>query len=188
VPDTPPLTVELRAAASNHPGQWLYVIDPCFDANDEVPPYGVVGVWQVDERGEVTGEFHRNPNYRPSPVALGYPDPTDPLDAAIQLSSVEYLDGDAIAPIFMEAEVLVGVGDEGAVTVFHHDGGKVVLTFSAEDHAPDDLPESVRGWQRMRGRELASLLPADVDIVVNPFGALSVRLPRDARADRILIA
>ena len=78
VPPPPSLTDELREQARRSPGKWFYAIHPFFDPGGEVPPYGIIGAWQADERGEISGEFRHNPNYRPSPVALDYPDPPIP--------------------------------------------------------------------------------------------------------------
>ncbi|GAA3691843.1 hypothetical protein GCM10022224_066810 [Nonomuraea antimicrobica] len=172
----PSLTDELRAAARDRPSQWLYVVDPYFDADGHVPPYGVVGAWHADERGEITGEFRSNPGYRPSPEAMGYPEPTDPLDLAIQLGSADYLDGESIAALFLRSEILVGAGENGAIPVLHDDDGRgLVLTYSHEGHLPDTRQE----WQSMLGGELAKLLPADVDVAVNASSAAGVHLPRD---------
>lgn len=63
------------AAARQNPGGWLYDIDPLFDPDGEVPPYGVAGGWRVDDAGRITDEFEANPAYRPSPTALRFPTP-----------------------------------------------------------------------------------------------------------------
>lgn len=67
---TPRITPELLAQARRNPGTWLYEIDPAHDPDGTVPPYAVVGAWQVDDRGEL-GAYTPNPRYRPSPTALG---------------------------------------------------------------------------------------------------------------------
>src|SRR4051794_11582829 len=94
---TPPDSAEAHAFARENPGGWLYEVDPFFDPDENVPPYGIVGAWSISSRGEITDKFKKNPRYRPSPVVLGFPEPTDPLDAAIQLAASGY--GDRTRPI-----------------------------------------------------------------------------------------
>ena len=47
---TPPITDALRAEARANPGSWIYAIDPGFEGQPEVPPQGIVGAWQADEK------------------------------------------------------------------------------------------------------------------------------------------
>src|SRR5690606_41259110 len=66
-PSRPAITPAMREQAKKQPNSWLYVVDPIFtDPNAEVPPWGFIGGYRVDERGEITDEFSPNPNYRPS--------------------------------------------------------------------------------------------------------------------------
>lgn len=176
-PPPPPLTDELREQARHSPGTWLYAIDPFFDPSGEVPPYGVVGAWRADEHGEITGEFRRNPNYRPSPVALDYPEPTDPVDRAVQLSSTGYATGQGIAPLLLEAEVIVAVGPDGGIPVYDTGEGQAAFAYTAPAHLPGELPERSTGWQRIHGGDLVALLPADVGVAINPSGPAGVILP-----------
>ena len=68
-PSRPVITPAMREQAKKQPNTWLYVVDPIFsDPNAEVPPWGFIGGYRVDERGELTEDFSPNPNYRPSPV------------------------------------------------------------------------------------------------------------------------
>ena len=73
-PTVPPATAALRAQAARQRGGYVYAIDPYFDPDGAVPPYGIVGGWSVDEAGQLV-TFSHNPNYRPSPVALEFPAP-----------------------------------------------------------------------------------------------------------------
>ncbi|MDP9865449.1 MULTISPECIES: type VII secretion system-associated protein [Streptosporangium] len=176
-PPPPPLTDELRERARRSPGTWLYAVDPFFDPGGEVPPYGVVGAWRADERGEITGEFRHNPNYRPSPVALGYPEPTDPVDGAVQLSSAGYATGEEIVPLLLEAQVIVAAGPDGGIPVFDTGEGRAAFAYTAQAHLPGELPEGATGWQRIRGGDLAGLLPPGVGVVINPSSPAGVILP-----------
>ncbi|MFI6539379.1 type VII secretion system-associated protein [Nonomuraea sp. NPDC050547] len=175
-PPPPPITDELRRQARQSPGTWMYAIDPFFDPGGEVPPYGIIGAWQVDARGEITGEFQHNGGYRPSPVALGHPEPTDPLDRALQLASTGYATGGDVVPLLLAAEVIVAAGPGGGVPVFDTGEGRAAFAYTAQDHLPRSLPDGAMDWQRLRGGDLVALLPADVGVVVNPEGPAGVLL------------
>ncbi len=49
--------------AKSFPNGWVYRIDSKYDPSGKVPPKGIVGAWQVNECGEIVGEFKHNPNY-----------------------------------------------------------------------------------------------------------------------------
>jgi hypothetical protein len=165
----------MRAEARSMPGQWLYAIDPFFDPDGAVPPYGVIGAWRVDERGEASEEFTPNPNYRPSPVSLGFGEPADPLDAAIQLAVTGYSDGGDLIPLLLESEVFVGAGVKGKIPVY--DTG-VVMAYTSQAHLPKNLPAEMSGWQVLRGSDLVGLMPEGVDLVLNAEGPAGIRIPR----------
>ena len=57
--------IEAINEAKRHPNGWAYKIDGQFGPDDYVPPECVMGAWKVDTNGEITGEFIKNPNYRP---------------------------------------------------------------------------------------------------------------------------
>ncbi|WP_329086356.1 MULTISPECIES: type VII secretion system-associated protein [unclassified Streptosporangium] len=178
-PPPPPVTDDLRRQARLRPDSWMYAVDPFFDPEGEVPPYGIVGAWQVDGRGEITGEFRHNPGYRPSPVALGHPEPTDPLDRVVQLASAGYAGDLDLVPLLLEAEVIVAAGPGGGVPVFDTGGGRAAFAYTAQANLPHALPDGATGWQRLRGRDLVALLPPDVGVVVNPEGPAGVLLAPD---------
>ncbi len=52
--------------AKLNPGGWVYEIAEGYDPNGAVPPEAIVGAWQVDDAGNITGEFKPNPNYHRS--------------------------------------------------------------------------------------------------------------------------
>jgi hypothetical protein len=55
---------EARDEAKKNPNGWVYKIDGNFAAREAVPPERIIGAWKVDERGNITGAFIPNPNYR----------------------------------------------------------------------------------------------------------------------------
>lgn len=61
--DKPIPTQEIYDEAKKHPGGWVYVIDPKYKGQQEVPPAGIVGAWKVDYTGRLTGTFQLNQHY-----------------------------------------------------------------------------------------------------------------------------
>lgn len=58
------ITPEVIEAARKNPSGWVYKIEGEFGPDDYVPPENVVGAWKVDEHGQITGEFMKNPKYQ----------------------------------------------------------------------------------------------------------------------------
>ncbi len=79
----PEVPEAVKAAARRAPGHWVGVVDPEWTEERTPAEWAVLGEWQSDESGSV-GEYRANPAYRPSARMLGWPDPTDPVDAAAQ--------------------------------------------------------------------------------------------------------
>ncbi|WP_210131319.1 hypothetical protein [Stenotrophomonas rhizophila] len=57
------VTEEVIQAAREHPGGFVYKIEGSFGPDDAVPPEAIVGAWEVDANGKLTGKFFANPNY-----------------------------------------------------------------------------------------------------------------------------
>ncbi|MEV5357887.1 type VII secretion system-associated protein [Streptomyces sp. NPDC052693] len=133
--DTPGIPDAVRAAARQAPGHWIGVVDPEWTGERTPPDWAVVGEWQSDESGEVT-EFRANPAYRPSARTLGWPEPTDPVDAAAQRAVTGYGTVDEALAVLAEAEVGVVRGPDGRPLVAAgRDGAPVVLLFTSPVHA-----------------------------------------------------
>ncbi|MES9606988.1 type VII secretion system-associated protein [Actinomadura sp. NPDC000929] len=167
---TPPNSPEALEYANQHPGSWLYEIDPFFDSDDDVPAYGIVGAWSIDEEGKITNSFKKNSDYRPSPEVLGFPEPTDPLDAAIQLVVAGYGDESQALARLRSSEVLVATGPEGdggSVWVHEINGIEGVFAFTSRAQLPAEPLFEGGSWRALPARELASSVPDDVDIVIN---------------------
>jgi len=47
-----------------NPNGWVYEIDSRYGSSEEVPPEGIIGAWKVDSKGNISGEFIENPNYK----------------------------------------------------------------------------------------------------------------------------
>jgi hypothetical protein len=80
----PPVPDSVREAARMAPDHWLGMVDPAWNGEDELPPWAMIGQWRENE------------DYRPSPSALGWPKPTDDVDAAMQLAATGYGPGEAV--------------------------------------------------------------------------------------------
>jgi hypothetical protein len=174
----PPITAAQRAAARQRPESWLYVIDPAFDPDGEVPPHGVVGAWWVDASGEIGGEFKANPNYRQSELARGLALAADPLEERILLAAHHRISDAVLLAALLEAELILFAradGGEGLYSVAGDDGRRLLQAFTSEQR----LPPGWDLWQRLTGRELAPAL-AGHDLQLNPGGPASVRLPGEA--------
>ncbi|MDX3127087.1 type VII secretion system-associated protein [Streptomyces scabiei] len=160
----PPVTDEMRAQAAAQPDGWVYAIDAYFDPNGEVPPYGVVGAWKVDSRGRLTGEFTHNPNYRPSPRTLGMAEPTDDVDAAIQLAAAGYGSEADLKRALLDAVVWVTRDAQYVSPVALHT-------------SPAQAANSARELHRTAFGELLAHLPEGAVLRLNPGGSASVDIP-----------
>lgn len=60
----PEPTPAMREEAARNPGGWVYVVDGTFGPNEVVPADRIIGSWKVDRRGNLTGKFKPNPEYR----------------------------------------------------------------------------------------------------------------------------
>jgi hypothetical protein len=58
-----PTPDSVRRARAN-PNGWVYQIDDDFEHLEQVPPSAVLGAWEVNSRGELTGRFVVNPRHR----------------------------------------------------------------------------------------------------------------------------
>nr|WP_223185471.1 type VII secretion system-associated protein [Streptomyces sp. CBMA152] len=178
LPPEPQLTPELLAQARHAPGTWLYSIDPAYDPAGQVPPYAIIGAWPVDGNGS-PGPFQRNPNYRPSPLSLGLPAPTDAVEAAMQRAATGHGGDGEVVRLLAEATVYLVPGAEPGITLYTDAEGRFVPVLTDPRHAPATAPQ----LQAVPCRALLASLPADVALKLNPGSRVSVRIPsQDVRA------
>ncbi|TDD43749.1 type VII secretion system-associated protein [Saccharopolyspora elongata] len=177
-PNRPVITPTMREQAMKQPNTWLYVVDPIFtDPNAEVPPWGFIGGYRVDEQGEITDDFSPNPNYRPSPVALRLPAPTNDVERALQLTTTGYAQGHALLTAMLDAELILFAQPQGngLFTMEHESGRRQLQVFTSEGF----LPPNWTTWQRMTGRQLATHPLTGIDVQVNPTSPVKARLPAE---------
>ncbi len=180
MPDTPPpdITPRMRTSAMANPNTWLYVIDPAFDADADIPPWGVVGAYRVDADGEIDPAFRRNTEYRPSPVALGMPAPASDLERLLQWITSGHREEAELPGAVLRARLLIySAGpDDREVTAFPDRTGRVVVpACTSVAHVPSAWP----GWREVSGRDLAAHL-GDHPLVINPSGPITALLPASA--------
>jgi hypothetical protein len=175
---TPPeITPEMRANARANPGTWLYVIDPAFDAEADIPPWGVVGAYPVNARGEIDAMFRRNTEYRPSPTALRMPEPASDLERTLQLVQSGHTDQSALPAAVLRSSLLLYAASpqDRSVTGFPGRQGTVMVpACTSVAHVPAAWP----GWREVAGRDLLPLLHGH-PLVVNPAGPISAMIPAE---------
>ncbi|WP_067068595.1 type VII secretion system-associated protein [Carbonactinospora thermoautotrophica] len=168
----PPITPELRRAAQEQRGGYLYAIDAMYDPNGRVPAHAIKGYWPVDERGEL-GEFVHNDHYRPSPLERDdIPPPTDDVDFAVQLAATGHGNDVAVLVTLVESEVFVPTAEDGQLLLIQEQDGLVLPVFTAEAH----LPPGDHRWARHPMAKLAPILPP-CKISINPRSRVKVRVP-----------
>lgn len=125
----PEITPEMRANARTNPNSWLYVIDEAFDARGPVPSWAVVGAYPVNGTGEVVEDFHPNDRYRPSPKALGFPEPRNELERLLQMVRTEHRPAEDLPRVILDSTLLVYALSPVQRTVigFHNADGRVMV-------------------------------------------------------------
>jgi hypothetical protein len=181
--EMPPVPDYVREAARVAPDHWFGMIDPTWSGEGVPPQWAMVGQWRSDLDGEIV-EWRDNEEYRPSPKALDWPDPTDPVDAAVQLAATGYGPAEDITRSLADAEVAVYMGPGGVLlsAVAPDDDTPVVPVFTAPEH----LHAAGRlSFRTMRMPELLARLPGGHRIYLNPSGAVSMTVESTALRDAV---
>lgn len=168
----------VKDAARRAPGHWIGIVDPEWTQARTPPEWAVLGEWQSDESGSV-GEYRANPAYRPSARLLGWPEPTDPVDAAAQRAATGYGTADEAVAALAEADVTVVRGpDGGPLLAAGRDGAPVVLLFTSPTHA---FMSAALHHDTVSARELAgSLADTGALLMVNSGAAAPLLVPADS--------
>ncbi|GGS53472.1 type VII secretion system-associated protein [Streptomyces griseoviridis] len=175
--DGPPVPDEIREAGRLAPDHWLGMVDPTWTGDGEPPEWATVGRWRSGLDGEIE-EWQDNPEYRPSPRALGWPEPEDEVDAAVQLAATGYGPGEAVAQALTGREVAVLTGPAGTpVTATTPEGEPVVPLFTS----PVFLHTAGRfAFELVRVDDLLPQLPEGHALYLNPSGPVSMALDPQA--------
>ncbi|MCX4586397.1 type VII secretion system-associated protein [Streptomyces sp. NBC_01481] len=183
--DTPEIPEAVRAAARRAPGHWIGVVDPEWTEDRTPPEWAVLGEWQSDEDGGV-GDYRANPAYRPSARVLGWPEPSDPVDAAAQRAATGYGSVDEALAALAEAEITVVRGpDGGPLTATGLDGAPVVLLFTSPVH---EFMSAALRHDTLPARELArSLSASGTRLLANAGAAAPLLVPADSLLDPVRV-
>ncbi|MFJ3903002.1 type VII secretion system-associated protein [Streptomyces sp. NPDC090025] len=165
------------AVAHALPGSWVAVADPAWRGEGVPPEWALLGEWLTAADGTVT-DFRENPVHRPSPLSLGWPVPAEPVDAAVQLAATGYgPPEDVHRAVVAAGRLAVALDPGGAVGVVRSPGEPpVVLAFSSDAQltASGEPPYGVLSPAR-----LVALLPEGHQVLLNPGGAVAMRLDPD---------
>lgn len=175
-PQDPPVTPEMRERARQSPDSWLYVVDPAYADTGDVPGSAIAGGYRVDERGEIAGAFVRNPDYRPSPLAWGFPAPGNELEAALQAAVTGRGDDAAVRSALLAATVYTPSAPDRAVIPVRHDDVEAVPVYTSESYLPEPPPG--QSFRPVPVRELGASLEGRY-LLLNPGSALEVLVPGD---------
>ncbi|MCC5698221.1 SseB family protein, partial [Klebsiella pneumoniae] len=113
--------------------------------------------------------------YRPSPVALRLPAPTNDAERALQLTTTGYTPGQTLLNALLEAELILFAQPQGTgLFLLEHESGRRQLQVFTSDNY---LPPNWSTWQRMTGRQLAGHNLTGVDLQINPTSPVKARIP-----------
>ncbi|MGW3961935.1 type VII secretion system-associated protein [Amycolatopsis sp. NPDC005003] len=174
---TPEITAEMRANARANPDSWLYVIDEAFDPNGPVPSWAVVGAYPVNGAGDVVADFHPNDRYRPSPKALGFPDPANDLEHLLQLVRTEHRPPSDLPKVVLDATLFVYAMSPVQRTVigFHNSDGRVMVpAYTRKSLVPREWPHA----RAVLGRDIVDLLGGH-PVAINPHDLITAVVPAE---------
>nr|WP_244883717.1 type VII secretion system-associated protein [Streptomyces zhihengii] len=173
-PEPPADTVE---AARLAPESWIGMVDPAWKGSGAPPEWAVVGWWRSGSSGKVE-EWQENRAYKASPQALGFPEPTDPVDAAVQLASTGYGPAEDVHRRLAAAEVAVLIEFDGAPVLGTAPNNSPVLpVYTSPKHveAAGRLQFDVRPVT-----DLVQQLPLGHQLYINPTGPVSMLVETEA--------
>ncbi|MEU7042752.1 type VII secretion system-associated protein [Streptomyces varsoviensis] len=172
-PAMPPAPEDIREAARTAPDHWFAMTDPAWTGAGAPPSWAVIGQWRSDARGDLVG-WQDNPDYRPSPGMLGWPEPTDDVDAAIQSAATGYGPPEAVARAAATAELAVFTAPGGGpVVACAPDGGPVVPAYTGPAHLER---AGALAHQVLPADQLFAMIPDGCDLYLNPTGPAPMRL------------
>lgn len=179
-PLDPPPPEEFVRAAELAPDHWFYLPDPAWRGEGPPPEWAVVGQWRSDSAGVIVA-WEDNPDYRPSPEAMGWPEPADEVDRAVQLATTGYGPAKDVTAALARAEVAVPVTAAGEpVSASAPDGTAVVPVYTS----PRYLQGIGRlGYVRLPVTELLTRVPTGHSLCLNSSAPVSMVLATEGLAD-----
>ncbi|OZM71476.1 hypothetical protein CFN78_20245 [Amycolatopsis antarctica] len=179
----PAITPEMRANARANPNSWLYVIDEAFDPGGRVPPWAVVGAYPVNAAGDIVEDFHPNDRYRPSPKALGFPEPGNELERMLQLVRTRNRPKEDLPGVVLDATLYIYAlaPSQTSAIGFHDTSGRVLVpAYTSKSLVPKEWPHA----RAILGRDLYPLL-GGTPIAINPHDAVTAVVPPEQLARAI---
>lgn len=177
---TPP--EDIVEAARLAPDHWISMIDPGWPGEGVPPDWAVVGRWRSGPTGEIE-EWEDNETYRPSPDALGWPEPADDVDEALQLAVTGYGPAEGVTRALAAAEVAVLTLPDGEpVTAVASDGTPVVPVFTSSPYLD---AAGAFAFELVAVSDLLDRLPKGHALYVNPSGPAGVVLVTGSLAEAI---
>ncbi|MFD7967177.1 type VII secretion system-associated protein [Streptomyces clavifer] len=171
---------EFVRAARLAPDHWLYLSDPAWQGEGPPPEWAVVGQWRSDSEGEIV-EWEDNEDYRPSPEAMGWPEPADDVDRAIQLATTGYGPVEDVTAALARAEVAVLVTAGGEpVSASAPDGTAVVPVFTSPRHLQG---VGRLGFEQLPVVDLLGRIPPDHSLCLNSSAPVSMVLTTEGLAE-----
>jgi hypothetical protein len=168
--------VEPTPAGAVRQDNWFVLLDPSWhpaNPGQQAPPEAVAGGWMLDEHGK-PGPFQPNPGYVPGDEST----PTDPTDAVLRLIVRGEDVADRLVPTVRDAVLEIAVDDQDQPMVnAAPDGKPSVLVTTAPMHKQR---LDVQRWWPVVGTKLPEIVPAGVDVLLNPGGPASFRLATEA--------
>lgn len=173
------ITQDMRDSAKANPNTWLHILDPAFTPGDDVPPWGVIGSFRVDEDGRIDERFEPNPNWRPSPVSAGMPAPETQLERAMQQARTGYEPEESVLDGVLNATLLVyakGPEDRELQGFQDQNTGQIlVAACTSQRYVPEVWPHA----RAVAGRELVAKL-AGCPLLINPGSKPGALIPAEA--------
>ncbi|MGW5370305.1 type VII secretion system-associated protein [Streptomyces sp. NPDC004009] len=167
---------EFVEAARLAPDHWLYLTDPAWQGEGPPPEWAVVGQWRSDSAGEIV-EWEDNEGYRPSPEAMGWPEPADDVDRAIQLATTGYGPAEDVTAALAGAEVAVLVTAAGGpVCASAPDGTAIVPVYTSPRYLRGVGP---LGFEQLPVVDLLDRIPPGHSLCLNSTAAVSMVLATD---------
>jgi hypothetical protein len=149
--------------------RWMYAVDPAYEGAEHIPPYAIAGAYPVAADGTPAEELIPNPDYRPSPRALGWPAPANDLEAAVQNAATGHGDDATVRAALLAGTVFV---DPGAPT-----DSPDLHAWTSDRYLPSPSPS--HDWRRLPVTALTGTLGTRT-LVLNPGTDLEARLPAAA--------
>ncbi|MFJ7078542.1 type VII secretion system-associated protein [Streptomyces sp. NPDC098781] len=184
IPAPPP---ELLAVARQSPDHWFYMPDPNWMGDGPPPEWALIGRWRTDGAGRIV-EWEENEGYRPSPEALGWPEPTDPVDAAVQGAATGYgPQEDVLRSLAAVDRIAVLVQVNGDLLVTTNEDGTMVPFFTLAPHLDGIEPEELPAHEIMSVHELLLHIPEEAERVLylSPSAPVSMALEVKSLVDAL---